>query len=274
MAIRANFLRNFSWMPIAGIQNPTEDNVMQGENDQVRKGEAGDDDDIIELTDMIDPPEQADGDAIELTDMIDPPEQADGDAIELTDMIDPPMETQGDIIEMTDTDEPQPLEGEGTLHLSGKPSEPPPEPPGKELDLSQLDLGPLEDSPTVDNWQHASDEDTIEMGGLSGEPPAKPFAGEDTFEGDFENAFGVEVNEEALADERPAKPSSAGQVFEESQLEALTPERLEAALERVIHKVFSEKIEGMLIEAIERTVTEEINRLKKALRDEISGANG
>jgi hypothetical protein len=47
--------------------------------------------------------------------------------------------------------------------------------------------------------------------------------------------------------------------------------QLELAVERVVKKMFAEKIEGILIEVIERTVTKEINRIKNILLDETSG---
>ncbi|UCH21792.1 MAG: hypothetical protein JSU83_00550 [Deltaproteobacteria bacterium] len=52
---------------------------------------------------------------------------------------------------------------------------------------------------------------------------------------------------------------------------SLSSEQLELAVERVVKKMFAEKIEGILIEVIERTVTKEINRIKNILLDETSG---
>jgi hypothetical protein len=47
--------------------------------------------------------------------------------------------------------------------------------------------------------------------------------------------------------------------------------QMEAALERVIKKMFYEKIDGILVEVIEKTVTREIERLKSALLHDAGG---
>ena len=49
---------------------------------------------------------------------------------------------------------------------------------------------------------------------------------------------------------------------------ALTPEKIEATLERVVERIYAEKIEGILVEVIERVVTREIERLKGLLTGE------
>ena len=48
-------------------------------------------------------------------------------------------------------------------------------------------------------------------------------------------------------------------------------EKLERALERVIHKTFSEKAEQMLTEAIEKAIAKEIEKLKRILLEDSSG---
>jgi len=45
----------------------------------------------------------------------------------------------------------------------------------------------------------------------------------------------------------------------------LSDEQVEAAVERVIRKMYADKIDAILVEAIERTVSEEIDRLKNLL---------
>jgi hypothetical protein len=50
--------------------------------------------------------------------------------------------------------------------------------------------------------------------------------------------------------------------------DSITDEKFEAALERVIKKVYHEKIDRLLAEAIEKTVTREIEKLKKALLED------
>jgi len=46
---------------------------------------------------------------------------------------------------------------------------------------------------------------------------------------------------------------------------------VEAALERVINKIFSEKFEGILIRVIEKAVTKEIDKLKSSLLEDSIG---
>ena len=53
-----------------------------------------------------------------------------------------------------------------------------------------------------------------------------------------------------------------------SEADSITDEKIEAALERVIKKMFYEKIDGLLAHAIEKTVTREIEKLKKALLED------
>ena len=51
---------------------------------------------------------------------------------------------------------------------------------------------------------------------------------------------------------------------------SLSPEHLEETLERVVKKMFSEKIEKMLAEMIEAAVSKEITNIKKRLLDDES----
>jgi len=49
---------------------------------------------------------------------------------------------------------------------------------------------------------------------------------------------------------------------------ALTPEKIDQAIERVIEKLYSEKIEGLLVEAVQNKVSAEIEKIKKSLKGE------
>lgn len=53
--------------------------------------------------------------------------------------------------------------------------------------------------------------------------------------------------------------------------EKVSDAQMEAALERVIKKMFYEKIDGILVEVIEKTVTREIERLKSILLQDAAG---
>ena len=67
----------------------------------------------------------------------------------------------------------------------------------------------------------------------------------------------------------PATPDHADEdtllndVFDQNpEAEALSSAPLEAAVERAVNKIFTEKIESMLFDAVERAVTKEISRLR------------
>lgn len=55
----------------------------------------------------------------------------------------------------------------------------------------------------------------------------------------------------------------------EPEHETITPGHLEDAVERVVNKVFAQKIEAILVDAIEKAVTNEISRLKNLMLGDI-----
>ncbi|MDH3357404.1 MAG: hypothetical protein OEM06_08080, partial [Desulfobacteraceae bacterium] len=73
---------------------------------------------------------------------------------------------------------------------------------------------------------------------------------------DFADSIGIELD---------SKEDISGDRFE---ADTITDEKIEAALERVIKKMFYEKIDRLLVEAIEKTVTRETEKLKKALLED------
>lgn len=75
---------------------------------------------------------------------------------------------------------------------------------------------------------------------------------DDALEDDFADSLGIELDSKE----------------DISEADGITDEKLEAALERVIKKMFYEKIDGLLAQAIEKTVTREIEKLKKALLED------
>ena len=81
---------------------------------------------------------------------------------------------------------------------------------------------------------------------------------DDALKDDFAGSLGVELD---------TKDDISGDIFESDKI---TDEKFEAALERVIKKVYHEKIDRLLLEAIEKTVTREIEKLKKALLEDAS----
>jgi hypothetical protein len=73
---------------------------------------------------------------------------------------------------------------------------------------------------------------------------------------DFADSLGIEFDSDEDAKENFFDP------------DRVSSEQVEAALERVIKKMFYEKIDRLLVDTIEKTVTREIERLKKALLDD------
>lgn len=63
---------------------------------------------------------------------------------------------------------------------------------------------------------------------------------------------------------------TGNKILSESESKAITgvsPEQLKAALERVIDRVFTQRIEAILREVIEKSLSEEIGKLRGALLD-------
>lgn len=86
---------------------------------------------------------------------------------------------------------------------------------------------------------------------------------------DFAEAVPPEAVEPAAA-ETPVEPPpeearAVTALADGGETPALTAERLEAAVERVVEKVYAEKIEGILVEVVERVVTRETERIKAIL---------
>ena len=79
---------------------------------------------------------------------------------------------------------------------------------------------------------------------------------DESLDDDFADSLGIELD---------SKEDISKDLFEPG---SITDEKIEAALERVIKKVFYEKIDGLLAGAIEKTVTREIEKLKKALLED------
>ncbi len=98
-------------------------------------------------------------------------------------------------------------------------------------------------------------------------------AGEDLETDDFVDSLGIEITPiEPPPPESAGAPSAA--LFETESPNALdaapvlTAERIEAALERVVERVYAEKIQGILVEVIERVVNREIERLRSRITGE------
>ncbi|MEE8430011.1 MAG: hypothetical protein V3S16_02065 [Candidatus Desulfatibia sp.] len=93
-------------------------------------------------------------------------------------------------------------------------------------------------------------------------------------EDDFVDSLGMEIGAEDEEDEDAAEPEeTAAEPADTVPAEGIdvSSEQLDAALERVIKNMFYDKIDSVLVEVIEKTVSKEIERLKKILTEEVSG---
>ena len=79
-------------------------------------------------------------------------------------------------------------------------------------------------------------------------------------EDDFVDSLGMEIGTEEEED---------GTAMDLPEGLDIAPEQLDAALERVIQKMFYDKIDRVLVSVIEKRVKREINRIKTALLDEV-----
>ncbi len=87
-------------------------------------------------------------------------------------------------------------------------------------------------------------------------------------------AVAVAAAAAALAPERPTTPSpatAAAVAAAPPPLDSLSPELIEAAVEKVVTRLYSSRIESIILQAIQKAVTQEIERLKNELLDNAPG---
>lgn len=235
---------------------------------------ADDDEDIIELTDVLTQPDQAAGDDA----------AADDDVIPLVDVIQPePLEAGS-----TDT------EAEAVIDLTDiapiAEPEAPFEAPG--IELSELEAAPEAtataapmaaaaavdaDDAVIDLMDVAGAEETLvaetEETPLVDDEPADAAPEAETIIDAMMPAAApiIEAAEERdgsiaaavwPAAETPGEKADAGPV---PAPPALSDEQVTAALERVIEKVYGDRIEALLVDTIEKTVRREIEKIRNAL---------
>jgi hypothetical protein len=98
--------------------------------------------------------------------------------------------------------------------------------------------------------------------------------GVDHVEDDFVDSLGMEIGAVDEEDEEEVEPEeTAAEPTDTVPTEGIdvSSEQLDAALDRVIKNMFHDKIDSLLVEVIEKTVSKEIERLKKILTEEVSG---
>jgi hypothetical protein len=209
---------------------------MTSNNDpdkKMEKVESTEDEEIIELKEEAIDMSQDDEEIIDLLEAADEPDVED----EKQGVIAQEVESSEEIIPLTEelSDTPQEIEEIGEpLHITLDTSE-------EVEDLTDL---------------HA---DLLEEPGVLNDEFGQEVAADQSLSDDFVDSLGMQLD---------SKEDISEDVLES---EKVSDAQMEAALERVIKKMFYEKIDGILVEVIEKTVTREIERLKSILLQDASG---
>ncbi|WP_319409145.1 hypothetical protein [uncultured Desulfosarcina sp.] len=199
---------------------------------------AEDEDDVIDLMDVANTPE---------TDTADTERQGHGTISEETTGI---TEADEPIIDLLDAVEPPPEEAETAVDADDELT-----------DLETRAQAILTDA--TDAFDYETPEEAAETAG-----PDSDFM---VFEDD--GTITDESETPAIVDNEPKipEPVTDDMLFvpvSPSEPISLTEAQLEAALERTVEKIYGEKIEQLMIRAIEKTVTREIARIKNALLED------
>jgi len=210
---------------------------MTDNNDPDKKiegAESTEDEEIIELKEETSDMSQDDEGIIDLLEAVDEPGLED----EKEDIVAEGAESaEEEVITLTEamSDTPQEIEEIGeTIPVTVDTSQ-------EAEDITNLEGDPLEETSDFDD----------ELG--------EEVAFDQALSDDFVDSLGMELDskEDVSEDLLDAKKVSDAQ--------------MEAALERVIKKMFYEKIDGILVEVIEKTVTRELERLKSVLLQDTAG---
>jgi hypothetical protein len=194
--------------------------------------ESTEDEEIIELKEEAIDMAQDDEEIIDLLEATDEPDVEDE-----KEGVAQEVESSKEIITLTEamSDTPQEIEEIGEpIHITVNTSQ-------EAEDLTDLNADLLEEPSVLDD----------ELG----EEPSIDQALSD----DFVDSLGMELDSKEDVSEDLLKS------------EKVSDAQMEAALERVIKKMFYEKIDGILVEVIEKTVTREIERLKSILLQDAAG---
>jgi hypothetical protein len=221
------------------------DMTINGKPDKnTERTEPAEDEEIIELKKEID-----DDEILDLLDAVEELPIEGEQILELADEIIEPSQNDEEIIDLMDT-----VEDEEIIELIAEPGDTPEE--TAEIGESVFTTGdPSPESDDIPGLESDLYEGTIDFDAefdqeVSMDPSLKD---------DFADSLGIELE--------------TGEDIPEGSLEAgrVSDEQIAAALERVIKKMFYEKIDGILVEVIEKTVKREIERLKNILLEEESG---
>jgi hypothetical protein len=218
---------------------------------------------IIELTDVVAMPETTDDDIIELTDVVARDAGDDDGVIELTDVVSP-TPSEEPIIELTEVVSSADSDVEDAAAEAGReePEEVPAAGNAEESTSGELAFAEME----LD-IEDRTDDELFDSMGMNLEADLLP-SNEDNSELDFnlstqELSDAIDLLDAKLAEDPPKPPA-----VEDADLQPAAmfgQDQLEAALENVIKKMVGEKIDHLLNDAIEKSVSAEIARLKEQL---------
>ncbi len=197
--------------------------------------------------------------------------------IELKDEVDGGPEDDDDILDLLDAVEELSIEDPKDIVLAET------EEPGEDdevLVLTDEIIEPSQDDDEIIDLMETVEEISLETEALSPKSDDILDLDSDLFEETID--FDEELDQETAPDPS-AKDDFADSLGIEIETEEDIPEvslkgdrvsdeQIAAALEGVIKKMFYEKIDGILVEVIEKTVKNEIERLKNILLEEESGS--
>lgn len=258
-----------------------------------------DEEPIIELTEVVEPSAIDDSDIIELTEVVATRPAADEDIIELTDIVKSPQVGE-EIIDLVDVVEETPKAGVSVLPeteatdinvLPGAVEIEPHESRVEEVtdanaaasENAAFDLfheeapasaatdnaatdGELDFAPMDLDIEENKEADLFDSLGMKLEPELQGGAENDELDFNLstqELSDAIDLLDAKLADDIPANTGEA-----EPLPSTISEAQLEKALENVIRQMYGEKIDQMLNEAIEKTVTAEIENLRDQLLKE------
>ena len=270
--------------------------MSEKENSEPLTGLAGDEE-IIELTDVVSP-----GDEEPIIDLVDEVSSDAGEEeiIELTEVAESADESE-EIIDLVDE---VPAEGEREeiielTEVAESTFSPAQEPPAAEEAAAEPEAlvdaaeepGPIpedEETPMVEAAALETEEAEVEEPEAE-LPPDESAIGEENvieFASAAEEPRHIDSDAFILDDELESEGAAEPEIEEDfvdsiglelggeeaefatGEAAAVTPEQVEAAVERVLERLFSEKIEAMISEAIEKAVSKEIEALKAALLED------
>ena len=210
---------------------------------------------IIELTDVVASPGATNEEIIELTEVVENHVAGEDAVIELTEVVESPQDEEH-VIELTEVVSAAGDDIEAAMEESA--------PLDNVEDSTSSDLAFAEMELHIEN---NTDDDLFDSLNMSLEADLLP-SGDDPGELDFnlstqELSDAIDLLDAKLAEDPPIPPT-----IDEVRVEPSSPmgsDQLETALENVIKKMMGDKIDHLLNDVIEKTVSAEIARLKEQL---------